>query len=202
MSAAPLLAGPDTPPSSPTLLRALLLGHPATEGVELLLWPEDEGRRRELEVLERPCLLLLADDTPAPTCGPLEDWVRAPSPVDDAAARCSALVGRMRCAARPVVHDDALEFAGQRVDLPPGQVRLARVLADHYRDVAKRDQLMAAAGNPSDDALKAALARLAGRLAPVGLSVRTIRGVGHLLEPSSGCGSRHRHVANASDCGS
>ena len=81
MSAAPVLAGVDSPPSSPSLLRALLLGHPATSGVELLLWPDDEDRRRELQLLERPCLLLLGEDTPAPTCAALQpvDYTQPPS---------------------------------------------------------------------------------------------------------------------------
>ena len=150
--------------------------------------------------MHRPSLYPSEPDegTAAPVCGPLEDWVRPPAPMDDVEARCAALRARATCAARPVVDDGALHFAGERVDLSDGQLPLARLLSDRYREVVRRDDLSAAGGQLSEDALKAALSRLATRLAPAGLTVRTIRGVGNLLEPETGCSSKHPDVANAS----
>ena len=197
LTASTLLVDIDVP-TSPALLRALLLDRPEVDGVELLLWPEAEPRRRELEVLDHPCLLILDEGTPAPVCGALEDWVRPPTPMGDVEARCAALRARATCAARPVVVDGALSFGRHRVELSDRQVLLARLLVDRYREVVRRDELAAAGGGLTDDALKAALARLAARLEPAGLTVRTIRGVGNLLEPESGCGSQHPDVANAS----
>jgi hypothetical protein len=185
----------DITPTSPALLRSLLLDRPEVAGIELLLWPDSELRRRELEVLDRPCLLILDEGTPAPVCGTLEDWIRPATSMDDIGARCAALRSRATCSARPVVDESALVFGGHRIELSDGQVRLARLLADRYREVVRRDELAAAGGDLTPEAVKAALARLTARLAPAGLTVRTIRGVGNLLEPSSGCGSQHPAVA-------
>jgi hypothetical protein len=203
---APLL-DPDTPPSSPSLLRSLLMSQPATDGVELLLWPEEEDRREEVAGKEVPCLLILGADTPAPVCGALEDWVRPPVPAADVEARCAALRVRVACATAPIVDaDGGLWFLATRVDLSAGQIPLARMLVEHYRTVVRREALAAvhveAGGQDTDEALKAAISRLAQRVGGVGLAIRTIRGRGHLLEPVIGCGSIHdAAVMNASEFG-
>jgi len=204
MSAATMLLDPTTPPTSPTLFRALLLGQPSTDGVELLLWPEEATRRDALAAKGVPRLLILGPMTPAPSCDVLEDWVRPPLPGADVDVRCEALRARASCAARPRVdRSGELWFASRRTDLSPGQVPLARLLVRRYRKVVRRDDLAAAhaeaGGQPTEEALKAAVVRLGQRLGPVGLVIRTIRGRGYLLEHVSGCGTVHRSVTNPSD---
>ena len=57
--------------------------------------------------------------------------------------------------------------------------------------VVRKDELVAAAasagGSSHADAVKAAMARLGRRLAPLGLVLRSVRGRGYLLEESCGC---------------
>ncbi|HEY6531174.1 MAG TPA: hypothetical protein VIY72_02640, partial [Acidimicrobiales bacterium] len=95
MDNAPLLDSRTTP-TSPRLLRAMLAGHPATDGVEVIIWPDDAERRAAL-VEGTPTLLLVPPDVDAPVCGFVEEWVRLPAPMDDAYARLEMLRIRVSC---------------------------------------------------------------------------------------------------------
>jgi hypothetical protein len=204
MSQSAVLLDSSSQPTSTTLLRSMLLAAPVADGIEVLLWPEEDARRRRLVEAGVPCLLILGPEVEAPTCGPLEDWVRPPQPVEDVVARCVALRCRVLCAARPELDPNgALWFGGHSVAVPAGQQALLEVLLVRYRSVVRHGELAAAygagGGRPTDDALKAAMVRLAPRVASVGLALRSIRGRGYLLEATHRCGEAPEDVTEASE---
>ncbi len=204
MSQSAVLLDSSSQPTSTTLLRSMLLAAPVADGIEVLLWPEEDARRRRLVDAGVPCLLILDPDVDAPTCGPLEDWVRPPQPIDDVVARCVALRCRVLCAARPELDPNgALWFGDASVAIPAGQQSLVLVLLARYRSVVRHGELaeayQAGGGRPTDDALKAAMVRLAPRVATVGLALRSIRGRGYLLEADHRCGEVPSGVADASE---
>jgi hypothetical protein len=191
-------------PTSTSLLRSLLLGAPVADGLEVLLWPEEDDRRRRLVEAGVPCLLILDESTDAPVCSPIEDWVRPPVPIDDVVARCVALRCRSTCAGRPDLDPNgALWFGPESVVIPAGQQSLVQLLVDRYRAVVRHDELAdayaAGGGRRTDDAIKAAFGRLAPRLELVGLALRSVRGRGYLLEPAHRCGDLPAGVADRSD---
>jgi len=190
-------------PTSPYLLRSLLIGAPVVDGIEVLLWPEEDDRRRRAAEAGVACLLLLGEEVVAPICRPTEDWIRPPVSADDLEARCRSLRSRVACISVPELDPDgALWFGGERVDVPVGQQPLVELLVDRYRAVVRHGELASAyaagGGQPSDDALKAAVVRLAPRLESVGLALRSIRGRGYLLEPVHRCGHSPEGVTEAS----
>lgn len=160
--------------------------------VELVRWPHDDDRRRDLAARGRPRLLLVDAAAPAPSCDDaLEDWVRLPVDDDDLAARLATLRRRAGStpAARPVIDDDGVvRFASRWVALPPVEARIMAALVERCGAVVQRDQLAAAGwpgGAPGRNALDVHVLRLRRRVAPVGLAIRTIRSRGYLLEPAS-----------------
>lgn len=67
----------------------------AHDDVVLLLWPEFDGRRRNLEVAARMRILLVHPDAPPPSGWTrLEDWIRRPADPDDVEARVATLRAR------------------------------------------------------------------------------------------------------------
>lgn len=191
-------------PTSAPLLRSLLLGAPVADGIEVLVWPEEEDRRRRLVEAGVPCLLIIDDQAEAPVCAPIEDWIRPPLPIEDVVARCVALRCRATCAGRPDLDPNgALWFGNESVPIPAGQQPLVQLLIAGYRSVVRHDDLAdayaAAGGRRTEDALKAAFGRLAPRIELVGLALRSIRGRGYLLEPVHRCGDVPAGVAEPSD---
>jgi len=172
-------------------------------GVDLVLWPEEAPTRAQLAAAGRPCLLVLTGDAPVPDVGPLEDWAREPLADDEVRARCTALARRATCGERPVIDDGLLIHQGAWVAIPPAQVAMVELLVDHMGELVHKEDLVeaaaAAGGSPHEEAVKAALGRLAKRLGPVGLALRSVRGRGYILEAESACpvhGTRRASAAN------
>ena len=179
-------------PTSPRLLRAMLLGHPATHGVEVVVWPDEAERRSELAAAGSPAFLLVPPDEAAPVCAFLEEWTRVPAPMDDVYARLDMLRGRASCVSVPVLRPGGVvAYGSDNVVVPAGQLPLAQLLVERFGTVVQRRDLAAAyeasGGKATDEALKAAVFRLGQRLTDVGLVLRTIRGKGFLLEGQQGC---------------
>jgi hypothetical protein len=133
--------------------------------------------------------LVVAATSPPPVCvDELEDWVRDPVDMMDVVARTAALRQRAeRQTRRPLVDDHGLLWRhGRWVSVPPAQVPLVQLLVAHIGHVVPsptlRERYGAAGGSVDAVAFKAVMARLALRLAPLGLRLHNIAGRGSLLE--------------------
>lgn len=157
--------------------------------VAVLRWPDEEQRRAELRGSGTARLLLVAPDAPAPVVGDcLEDWIRLPADDGDLQARLDGLTLRSH-GRRPVVpclDDDGLLRIGDGwVALPPIEARLAAALLDRLGAVVGREALLRAGwpqGAPNRNVLDVHILRLRRRLEDVGLSIRTVRSRGYLIE--------------------
>jgi DNA-binding winged helix-turn-helix (wHTH) protein len=84
-------------------------------------------------------------------------------------------------------NDGVLRFGGGWVSLPPIEARMAATMVDRFGAVVHRDTLAHAGwpqGAPGRNALDVHVLRLRRRLAPLGLSITTVRSRGYLLAPS------------------
>jgi two-component system, OmpR family, response regulator len=157
--------------------------------VTVLHWPDEEPRRTVLRSARCARLLLVAPEAPAPVVAdPLEDWIRLPAEDRDLQARLDGLTLRLqeRLPRTPTIDDDGLLRADDRwVALPPIEARLATPLLDRFGAVVGRDALLRAGwpdGAPNRNVLDVHILRLRRRLDDVGLSIRTVRSRGYLLE--------------------
>ena len=160
--------------------------------VAFLRWPDDSDRRSVLVEERRPRLLLLdpGADPPEPSdC--FEDWVTLPAEEQELANRTRALAARVarHQAVEPSVDAaGVLRFGDRLLVLPPVEARLAGALASRFGIVVRRDALADSGwpdGPPGRNALDVHLVRLRRRLAGVGLTLRTVRSRGYLLEASA-----------------
>ena len=160
--------------------------------VVLLRWPLEQERRERLEGEGRLRLLLVEGGVPAPpTSDCLEDWIRVPVDEADVRARIDALsvrFGAHRSESPLLDRDGLLRFAGGWVSLPPVEARLMGALIERYGAVVSRDQLSRSGwpkGAPGRNALDVHMLRLRRRIAPLDLSIKTVRSRGYLLEAES-----------------
>ncbi len=162
---------------------------PGAPPVALLRWPDEAARRAELAAAGQPRLLLVHPDAPPPrTWGPAEDWVRLPVDQAELDARVAALARRgpePPTGPRPVLDgDDVLHVGSRRVPLPPIEAALLGLLIHRAPAVVPRDELAAAGwpGGPGDRGLlDSRMKLLRRRVAPLGVEIDTVRGVGYLL---------------------
>lgn len=161
----------------------------ADSDVELVEWPRGEVRRHQLAATGLPRLLLVAPGALVPTCDDvLEDWVRVPANDDELASRLTALRNRARMlpARVPRIDDDGVvRFANKWVALPPVEARIMTALVTRFGTVVQRAHLAEAGwpdGAPGRNALDVHVLRLRRRIDSVGLSIRTIRSRGYLLD--------------------
>jgi DNA-binding response OmpR family regulator len=156
--------------------------------VALVRWPAEQARRDELQQHGRPRVLLVEDGVPPVALDELEDWIRVPAGEADLQARVEGLrrraEGRLR--PRPSLDDDGvLRFDALWVALPPIEARLTSALLERYGAVVARGDLAEAGwptGSPGRNALDVHMLRLRRRLGPLGLTIRTVRSRGYLLE--------------------
>ncbi len=157
--------------------------------VELVRWPEEEARRQVLREEHLPRLLLVSDGSP-PDCGDdlLEDWIRVPADERDVCARVNRL--RLRAESESVEvptldSDGVLHLGGDWVSVPPVEARLLAVLLEQHGVVVSREALNAIGwpdGTPRSSSLYVHVLRLRRRIAPLGLSIITVRSRGYLLK--------------------
>ena len=157
--------------------------------VAFLRWPEDSDRRTALVEERRPRLLLLdAGAQPPDPTDCFEDWVVLPVEERELASRTRALTARVarHQAVEPAVDGSGvLRYGDRLLVLPPVEARLANALASRFGVVVRRDSLANAGwpdGPPGRNALDVHLVRLRRRLAGIGLTLRTVRSRGYLLE--------------------
>ena len=164
--------------------------------VEILRWPAEAGRRGVALDAGHPCLWLLGHGELPPEIGPDEDWVRVPASEHDVQekvrrlAECSTLGGALEPGAVVVDDDGLLHYAGHRVVVPPIEASILNRLGEHPERVVTRGELVDLVWNDdhrSARALDSRVHTLRGRVAPLRLTIHTIRGHGFLLaaEPTS-----------------
>lgn len=162
---------------------------PGTVDVPLIRWPSEADRRAELADAGRPRLLVLDPDVAPPLVwDDLEDWVRTPADPIEVQTRMATLADRAAAVSRgtPMVDGDGIvRWRGAWVALPPIEARLFAAMAERHGEVVRRERMIESAwpdGVESDRTLDGRIKHLRRRLAPLGLKVRTVRGVGFLLE--------------------
>ena len=157
--------------------------------VVLVRWPAESERRARLQQAGTPRLLLVDEHESPPTpddC--LEDWIRVPADDGDVRLRLEGLAQRAteHVSDTPDLDGDGvLRFAGTWVSLPPVEARLTRALVDRFGAVVGREALAKAGwpdGAPGRNALDVHVLRLRRRLTTVGLSIKTVRSRGYLME--------------------
>jgi DNA-binding response OmpR family regulator len=118
----------------------------------------------------------------------MEDWIHLGASDEEIAARVKALEQRWRMhhPAMPELDADGLlRFRGAWVALTPVESRLAKVLLDRMGTVVSRQAILRAGwreGEPARNVLDVHILRLRRRMAPLGLSIKTFRGRGYLME--------------------
>jgi DNA-binding response OmpR family regulator len=157
--------------------------------VVLVRWPAEESRRVQLREGGVPRLLLVDQGVPPPqSADDLEDWVRVPADEVDLHARVENLDRRAktRTEVKPMLDSDGVfRVNGTWVSLPPVEARLTSALLSRFGSVVSRDVLASSGwpqGAPGRNALDVHVLRLRRRIAPLGLTIRTVRSRGYLLE--------------------
>jgi DNA-binding winged helix-turn-helix (wHTH) protein len=85
--------------------------------------------------------------------------------------------------------DGVLRFRGRLVSLSPIEERLARALVNDPGSVVSKSRLVSDTWEGKAvrlESLRTGVTRLRRRIAPLGLTVRSVRGRGYMVEASSG----------------
>jgi DNA-binding winged helix-turn-helix (wHTH) protein len=160
--------------------------------VVLLRWPAEALRREQLRADAVPRLLLVDADAVVPMPpDDYEDWIRVPADAVDLHVRVETLQRRalalLADRALPVLDDNEVLWVGAAwVSLPPVEAGFTRALLNRYGNVVGRDALARAGWPhgkvPGRNVLDVHVLRLRRRVAPLGLTIRTVRSRGYLLE--------------------
>lgn len=157
-----------------------------------ILWPDEQSRLDDARKRGRPRLIVVrGDDFPELTGDPLEDFVAEDAPEAAKAVRCSILAGRaLREIDRVDLADGVLRFGDRRVVLSPTEFALLSAMVEREGAVVRRD-LLAESVWPGEDVdrnvVDVAIGRLRRRLSGMGVSIRTVRSRGYVLELSETC---------------
>jgi DNA-binding response OmpR family regulator len=169
------------------------LGLPSLDGLEVLR----RLRRRRSRV---PVLILTARDALSDRVEGLnlgaDDYVTKPFALEELEARAGALIRRGVGGAPAAVEHGRLTLDtaarqvrvdGQPVDLPRRELNLLEVLLARRGQVVPKEAILEKLFGMDEDvglnAVEIYVHRLRKRLEPAGLRIRTVRGLGYLLEP-------------------
>ena len=162
---------------------------PTADAVVLLRWPAEADLRGELATRHVPRLLVLDPDTPPPLVwDDLEDWIRDPADPVEVQSRLRVLTARAhrRGPVGPVIDADGIvRWAGRWVAVPPIEAKLLALLLDRPGEVVRREDLVAAAWPGQSEptrTLDGRIKHLRRRLETIGVAIRTVRGIGFLVE--------------------
>jgi hypothetical protein len=159
----------------------------AVDDVVDLRWPEQAAIRDELARRGMPRLLIVDHGVDPPWSDGLEDWVRPDADAVERYVRREGLRRQAAVRAPASIDDDGLLHRGSRwVALPPGELAaMTALLSEPGYPVARADLAAAllASGSPDgawsvDNVVK----RVRKRIAPLGMAVCVVRGIGFLLE--------------------
>jgi two-component system OmpR family response regulator len=170
------------------------IGLPGIDGLETL-------RRVRAQGSNLPVLMLTARDAVDDRVRGLEagadDYLVKPFAVSELVARLRALVRRHELRGSEVLVMAALRFDAdarrahvgeQAVQLSARECVVLQYLMLKTGQVVPRDQLSALVpgwdAGTSDNALELLISRLRAKIEPAGVQLRTVRGLGYLLEPA------------------
>jgi hypothetical protein len=117
----------------------------------------------------------------------LEDWVRCSAPRTEFVSRAVTVARRADLLSRPFfARDRSVHFRGRAVGVPSTQAPLVALLVDRFgttvSDAEVRARCEDGGISSHGEAIKTALRRLKGTLAPVGLQLTRVRSAGYLLD--------------------
>lgn len=157
--------------------------------IELIQWPAQTELRNRLAERRQTRLLLVARKADPPVSDDiLEDWVRLPVTDQDLRARIRDLLSRAAAHQRRTPTIDrhgVLHTARGSAALSPLHAALVRVLLDNLGKVVARSELEAAGWQqqvPERNRLDVHMTRIRRRIEETGLSIKTVRSRGYLLE--------------------
>jgi hypothetical protein len=155
--------------------------------VAIVHWPEERELAHEMSASGHAVLLLVAPDADPPVAWDrLTDWLRMPADDGDVFARVETLQRRLDRPPAPFIDEfDVVWRGAQWVALSPVEARIFTLLLDRECSVVSRRELNAACWKncaPGERAIDARLPGLRSRVAPLGITIRTIRSRGFLLE--------------------
>lgn len=157
--------------------------------VKLLRWPQHAQERAWCHEHRIARILLIEPGQfPPEHVDVYEDWVRPPVPPEDLEVRARVLASRRQNFNRPEVDPHGiLIYQDQRLAISPTQVDLASCLIRNFGQPVLRAALVdclpgAAQTSPRRNVLDLHIGRLRRKIAPTGLTIRTIWGCGYLLE--------------------
>src|SRR5262245_21819671 len=167
--------------------RALAAG--GSVRVEIVSWPDERARDDELARAGRLRLLLVEESAVPPShWDPTMDWIRLPATDDDICSRVRALQHRAEGSHQPRLDDFGVLWRnGAWVSLAPMEAQLLAVLLDSPGRVCGRTRLAKAwpDGPVTDHAVNTNMARLRRKIAPLDLTIHTVRRRGYFLEIGS-----------------
>ena len=172
------------------------VGLPGMDGFEVL-------RRLRARSERVPVLLLTARDAVDDRVHGLDlgadDYVAKPFAMSELAARVRALIRRSQAQAGPrVVHGPLLLdtvarrafLNGKPLELSGREWAVLEVLLARVERVVSKDAIIQAVANWGDElslnAIEVYVSRLRAKLEPAGISIRTVRGFGYMLEEHKG----------------
>lgn len=168
------------------------IGLPKLGGLEVLKRLRGRG-------VQTPVLLLTARSDLDSRVGGLDlgadDYLSKPFELLELEARVRALLRRNSSAATAVITCGALSFdsvarrvnlAGTEVDFPRRELCLLEILLHRAGQVVSKEQIASQLFDFNDEAgpnaIELYVHRLRKKLAPAGLNIRTVRGLGYLLD--------------------
>jgi DNA-binding winged helix-turn-helix (wHTH) protein len=154
--------------------------------VVVMSWPDQAAERDRLHRSDVPRLWLVDPDVGPPiaeSC--LEDWIRLPASDADLRARLVAVSHRAaHHPTRPTLDEHGLlTYRGVVVPLPRVEHYLATPLITNFGEAVSEHDLLDAARlvDTKEQTLRVHVSRLRRRLAPIGLSITSIRGYGYVM---------------------
>lgn len=155
-------------------------------GVAMVEWPQGEPDLADLTRRGIPRLLIVAPTITPPLCtDSLEDWVRVPVEEPDLRARLLTLAERQRIRMALTIDEHGILRQDNTLILLSGfEQRIAEVLIEHFGVLVPRESIerrLWTEPDPHSIAIRVHISRLRKRIAPLGLKISCVVGVGYVM---------------------
>jgi DNA-binding response OmpR family regulator len=152
----------------------------------VLRWPDQADEADRLASAGTPRLLVVEPGAAPPvetSC--VADWIRLPADDIDMRTRLATLAARAaRHRPAPVVDEyGGVSYGGKTVFLTVSDERIASVLVEFFGHPVLYKELTSRVwtGDASKEGLRVQVSRLRRRIAPLGLSIKSIRGCSYAM---------------------